>query len=193
MDGGRGEAERVRDRAARETEGARRATEFSRARRRPGVAPSRGSGDGGGGEGAAAALHRGVQAADRARGGPLHEAGELARCCGARPVLLALDELARGAGSRRARGLAPKPRGRRRPRPIRGIKDRRAGARARAVKQRASARRHWWRSKKRARGQAPPAGPETPGGYARRRPRRRDRPLFGAREPVKNMSRTAAT
>src|SRR6266566_6656113 len=93
-----------------ETEGARRATGVF-----PSAAPAGGvcgraggSGDGGGGEGAAAALHRGVQAADRARGGPLHEAGRAWRAAAARgPVLLALDELARGAGSRRARGARP--------------------------------------------------------------------------------------
>src|SRR6266852_1785200 len=72
-----------------ETEGARRAT---------GVFPSA----------AAAAIHRGVQAADRAGGGPLHARGRDRGAAAARgPVLLASDELAGGAGSRGARGAYP--------------------------------------------------------------------------------------
>src|SRR3989442_945730 len=82
-----------------ETEGARGAAGVLRGGGRGGGGCGRagGSGDGGGGEGAAAAFHRGVQAADRARGGSLHEAGRAWRAAAARgPVLLALDELARG-------------------------------------------------------------------------------------------------
>src|SRR5437879_4915589 len=94
-----------------------------------------GGGDGGGGQGAAATLHCGVQAADRAGGGPLHTPGRDWGATAPRGVvLLAPDDLARGAGSGRARGAvaeAARAEGHA-ARPARQ-EDRRAGARDDAV------------------------------------------------------------
>src|SRR5712692_1155128 len=56
---------------------------------------------GGGGQGRAATIRGGVQAADRARGGPLHQAGRDRRAASARgAVLLAPGDLARGSRPR---------------------------------------------------------------------------------------------
>src|SRR2546428_2902532 len=94
-----------------------------------------GGGDGGRGEGAAAALHGGVQAADRPRGGPLHEGGGARRAAAARGVvLLAPHDLARGAGSGRARGARAETGGSEgHAARSAGQEDRGAGARDRAV------------------------------------------------------------